>query len=825
MIALFHFTRLALNNLRRGGQRVWVALLCITFGIMALVAMTMLAKCIESAVVLTPAQLLGGDISAGRKTEDTLRPADLTQLQSLQLSGEISSYTLIAFNSSIMFHTPGDGEMHFAGSALGIEPDKYPQAGSLVIGMPASADLASSLQQVGDVIVTRDIAEEYNLQIGDHLVLSDLNVGVPLQGTLRGVAYDTPNHQGDKIYYSIATAQQLADGGPVIDTAMLNSPRAAALSATLENSGWSVVWAAGSGAGQNANVWTLGLRGAGILGLLVGGIGIANTMQVLLRRRQREIAIWKTLGYREGQLRLIFSLEAGLLGLAGAALGAGLGVAISSGLLVLFRRTSTLLYQWTFSPTPPLMGILVGTLSTVIFAYWAIVLTGGARPMALLRNEAVEVQAGTGCQSIGLVLLLALPFLALTTLVMGSLLAAIGTLIAITVGLGLLAGIFSGALWLCTRLLTTRRFPLARMALNSLRRRSFSLVFAMIALFIGVLSMSMGLAVAQKSQFPGSAPEFQSYNLNILASGSQENAVRTAIHAQQPQKTGVRYQAALESLSSASDGAPLATTDAVLIGCSEPDGYLLSGAPWGSQPDGVYVSKWANVPAGSQVKATFRDGTSRTFRVAGTYDLNHRSLNLYPPSGLLMAAQDFSKITQADTLTLFVQVPAEQLDRAASALGAALPQATVVNLVAYAARFMHSYQNTYTLPLVLAGLALLAGLLLVANSVSLAMLDRRYEIGVLKTVGYTRRQILTIFAVEYGIVGLLATLAGVLIVQGLLAGAALAAQLAVTFLLLAPASLALIGLCGVGLTLLTVLAVTWNPTRVSPVIVLNERGA
>ena len=135
------------------------------------------------------------------------------------------------------------------------------------------------------------------------------------------------------------------------------------------------------------------------------------------------------------------------------------------------------------------------------------------------------------------------------------------------------------------------------------------------------------------------------------------------------------------------------------------------------------------------------------------------------------------RVAQADSVTFFAQVPPGQVRRAAADLTAALPQATVVDLVAYAARFMQSYQKLYVLAIAMSGLALLAGILLVANSVSLAMLDRRYEIGILKTVGYTRRQILTIFAVEYGWVGLLATGAGVLLIQGLLALLAIANHL------------------------------------------------
>ena len=569
MIALFHFLRLAVNNLLRGGQRILVALLCIAFGIMALVGMSMLAQSIESAVVLTPAQRLGGDLSIGRDSVDFLRPADVDQLKALQQTGEITAYTLIAYNGSwLMLRAAGSGEMHFVGTAMGVEPDRYPLAGSLTIGEPGGIGLATLLQQVGDVVLTRDLAGEYNFKIGDPIILSDLRFGIPVAGTVRGIAYDTPNHQGDKIYYSVETAQKLANGQPVVNTAMVNTGQPQAVVTKLENSGWGVDWPAGRDGGDTANMWVIGLRGAGILGLLVGGVGIANTMQVLLRRRQREIAIWKTLGYRTSDLRLIFSLEAGLLGLAGSLIGAGLGVLISTGLLELFRNTSTMLYQWTFSLTPPLIGVLVGTLSTVIFAYWAIVISSQARPMALLRNEPVEVRGGlAGYQSAALALLLAALFTALTSLAMGSLVAGIGVLAGILMGMALLGGFFSGLLWVFARLLPLRGFPLAQIAFNSLRRRGFALVFAMIALFIGVVSMSLGLAVTQISErkISSGAVEIQSNNLEILAAGAEESAIRQALQALSPEKVSLGYHTTLASLS-LPGGEPVGPTNAVLAG-------------------------------------------------------------------------------------------------------------------------------------------------------------------------------------------------------------------------------------------------------------------
>ena len=71
------------------------------------------------------------------------------------------------------------------------------------------------------------------------------------------------------------------------------------------------------------------LQIVGLLALLIGGVGIVNTMQVLLRRRRIEIAMLKTTGYRRGDLYALFGLEAALLGLVGGVVGAAAGIGVS----------------------------------------------------------------------------------------------------------------------------------------------------------------------------------------------------------------------------------------------------------------------------------------------------------------------------------------------------------------------------------------------------------------------------------------------------------------------------------------------------------------
>ena len=74
------------------------------------------------------------------------------------------------------------------------------------------------------------------------------------------------------------------------------------------------------------------LGGVAAISLLVGGIGIANTMFMSVMERTREIGILKAIGARRAMIMEIFVMEAGIIGLGGGLIGIALGVLISAGL-------------------------------------------------------------------------------------------------------------------------------------------------------------------------------------------------------------------------------------------------------------------------------------------------------------------------------------------------------------------------------------------------------------------------------------------------------------------------------------------------------------
>lgn len=73
------------------------------------------------------------------------------------------------------------------------------------------------------------------------------------------------------------------------------------------------------------------LVGLGSVALLVGGVGVANTMVISVIERRAEIGLRRALGATRGHIRSQFLTESALLALAGGVAGVVLGVAATTG--------------------------------------------------------------------------------------------------------------------------------------------------------------------------------------------------------------------------------------------------------------------------------------------------------------------------------------------------------------------------------------------------------------------------------------------------------------------------------------------------------------
>lgn len=130
------------------------------------------------------------------------------------------------------------------------------------------------------------------------------------------------------------------------------------------------------------------LVGIAAISLVVGGIGIMNTMYTAVLERTKEIGTMKAVGAKNSDIALLFLIESGLLGLIGGIIGIAIGVSLGkSAEIIATNYLGTNLLQASF-PLWLILGALafsffVGSLSGILPALQASKL----KPVDALRYE------------------------------------------------------------------------------------------------------------------------------------------------------------------------------------------------------------------------------------------------------------------------------------------------------------------------------------------------------------------------------------------------------------------------------------------------------
>jgi hypothetical protein len=252
--------------------------------------------------------------------------------------------------------------------------------------------------------------------------------------------------------------------------------------------------------------------------------------------------------------------------------------------------------------------------------------------------------------------------------------------------------------------------------------------------------------------------------LVILADPAYADGAETAAGAVSS-KTGLRYEAPLQAVTTG-DGRDLSGQ----LGALSLQGremlwdVAVQGEAWGKVDNAAYVPADVDVEA-ETIVVTGYEGASLTLTVGGTYQVTgqwDRSL-LPEPEGILVSSETLQTLTGENALALVAaEVRPRQLEAAAQEVSAAVPEMMVTTTTDLNESFRGTFRNLSTFAVGMAGLALVAGGVLIANAVSLAMIERQYEIGVLKAMGYSRNQVLRTVLFEYGLGGTLASVLGLL---------------------------------------------------------------
>jgi len=325
------------RSLIRGGQRTILAVFCVAVGVMAIVALQLVGYMLQNSLTSNTRDTNGGDVAVATQNVQ-FKKSDLSFFASLKNNGTITNYTAVTTTNGSL---SASGSTFQAFSVDAVDPNNYPIVSQPAFVTPGNGSVSSLLTN-NQVIVTQSFLDTYHKKLGDSFdvyIKKAAGSGETLHVKIAGVVASTGvfAQSGSLVLVSSHDYQAAAPNTPVsysvVDVTTANQAHtdAAVKAINQQFPLASTQTVADALKAQQSSIDNISkfLEIAGLLALLIGGVGIVNTMQVLLSRRKTEIAMLKTAGYRRVDLYLLFGLEAGLLGLVGGVLGAAAATGVS----------------------------------------------------------------------------------------------------------------------------------------------------------------------------------------------------------------------------------------------------------------------------------------------------------------------------------------------------------------------------------------------------------------------------------------------------------------------------------------------------------------
>lgn len=273
-------------------------------------------------VTITPKIAPGAPFTGTSFSED-----DLDAVERLYFVEEVMGLTYTNLNVEIR------NEEHFlpvVGSKRGVTEAMGDVS---TFGIERGRDFTEG--ESGKVVLGHYLAEEYNLGPGSQVELEGARFRVI------GVMSEVGNRQDDRqIYAPIediwAITGREGDYGMIY--AKVTEPRVEDVERALERvrgrEDFDVLTAESmmETVGEILAVMNAVFLAVASISVLVGSVGIANTMYMAVAERTRDIGIMKAVGASSSDVLKVFLLESGFLSLVGGLAGAGLGYGLAKGI-------------------------------------------------------------------------------------------------------------------------------------------------------------------------------------------------------------------------------------------------------------------------------------------------------------------------------------------------------------------------------------------------------------------------------------------------------------------------------------------------------------
>jgi putative ABC transport system permease protein len=567
------------------------------------------------------------------------------------------------------------------------------------------------------------------------------------------------------------------------------------------------------------------LLGFAGVALLVGTLVIANTFSMLVGQRTRELALLRAVGMSRRQVRRMVLGEAVTIGLLGGVAGAAVGHG--------FAAWAVRFLDERHGPEPValswqavLAALTVGVGVTALSAYAAARRAARTAPVTVLRSEATLLQADTRRRTIA-GLILAVPaavvyaYAALTDRIDEQVgMVGVGAAALLILAVVLLAPA------LCRVLLPPLSAPVGRLgatgrlAAGNAQRNPRRTAATASALMIG-LSVVTGFAIfgqSLKDDITAGVRRDVPAQLVVQPAAGRAAAIPQHEVEQLAAVPGVRAVAALRygypsvRLGRIDTQAPLTAVDPAAIGTALR--LSVTHGRTDDLPGGAFVTtdqaRRYGLSVGDRITVRWPKGGERELPVTGVYRESRLLSGVLVPESVALP-----HLEPADAYVAFVTL-APGADEAVARAGleravADRPQVVVLSRSEYLDRRLGEVDVLLGVLYALLALAVVVGILGVVNTLALSVLERTREIGLLRALGLTRRQLRSAVRIESALVAVLGGLFG--LAGGYLLGAMFQRAALRTGLLDAAVPLGQVALALGALAAAGVLAASWPARR------------
>ncbi|MEV4681499.1 ABC transporter permease [Streptomyces kurssanovii] len=647
-----------------------------------------------------------------------------------------------------------------------------------------------------EVMVDADTADKHKLKLGDEL--RTIAVTGDFTAKITGIAsFKVTNPGAAVVFYDTATAQRellgkeglftnvmvVADDG--VSDEVLKKNLASALEQPYKlETAKEAADAGREEVGSFLDVMKYAMLGFAGIAFLVGIFLIVNTFSMLVAQRTREIGLMRAIGSSRKQVNRSVLIEALLLGLVGSAAGVAAGVGLAVGLMKMMSAvgmnlsTDDLTVKWT----TPVVGMVLGIVVTVLAAYIPARRAGKVSPMAALRDSGMPADGRAGWIRGGIGLVLtgagAVALLVATQAEKaseGSMFLGLGVVLSL-IGFVVVGPLLAGGVVRVISVLVLRMFgPVGRMAERNALRNPRRTGATGAALMIG-LALVACLSVVSSSMVASATEELdKSVGADFIVQSAGNDGRPIVPQAQEAleKAPGIEHVTEYKGVD-AKITAPDGTAEDLQLVAADPTyaedlrretvaGDLSAAYGKDAMSVGSDYAEKRGVKVGDTIKVDFKNGSPADLKVAAitSDDTNVDKGAMY--LNITTAAQYVPAEKMPENMIMFAKAVDGQEKEAYTALKKSLaeyPQYKVQNQTDFKQDLKDQIGQLLNIVYGLLALAIIVAILGVVNTLALSVVERTREIGLMRAIGLSRRQLRRMIRLESVVIALFGALLG-----------------------------------------------------------------